>query len=341
MDIETDLHYFGYGHSILAITRDECSGSYAQLLSDIATALYPDFEFAIEYLPSQKGSFLDRIIFRNAKSEFQKSPIAVTSSVITTVVTVAALFMQMSYVDARKAAKADRIATCIDIYTGMQQKIKEYNTNNPDEQIVLDDEQLQRACGDIIKKRKNKFYKGLLSDQNIQKQEIEVKKAQGKSLLYSIGRKDFVNYIEDLNDINIPSTYEVRKARVEAPVIVNENKIWRASDWETNENLNFYLKDHNFRNRFLAGFYPVKTSKKDDLLIGLFEFKRKQDKDGKIKVTKKTVIDVFQYQDHKIKDIPDNLKQFLPSKTSKIAGENELFPGFNFDNGEKDKNDGK
>lgn len=341
MDIETDLHYFGHGNSILAITRDECSSSYAQLLADIATALYPNFEFAIEYLPSQKGSFLDRIIFRSVKEEYSKAPITATASMVTVITSIAALFMQMSYVDARKATKADRIATCIDIYTGMQQKIKEYNTNNPDDQIVLEEEQLQRACGDIVKKRKNKFYKGLLSDQNIQKQEIEVKKPQGKSLVYSIERKDFINYIEDLKDINIPSVYEIRKARVEAPVIVNEDKIWRASDWETDENLNFYLKDHDFRNQFLAGFYPVKTSKKDDLLIGLFEFKRKQDKDGKIKVTKKTVVDVFQYQDYKVKDIPDNLKQFLPSKTSKIAGENELFPGFNFDNGEKDKNDGK
>lgn len=336
MDIETNLHYYGQGSAILAVTRDECSSSYAQLLSDIATALYPDLEFVIEYLPSQKGSFLDRIVFRNAKKEFEKSPITATGAMVSAVATIAALFMQMDYAEARKGARAERIATCIDLYTGMQKQIQEHNAKNPEDPIEVDDEQLQKACGDIIKKRKNRFYKGLMADPNIKKHEIEVKKP-GKPLLYSVERNDFVNYIEDLNDVNILPLHEIRKVRVEAPVIVNEDKIWRASDWETDENLNFYLKDHNFRNQFLAGFYPVKTSKKDDLLIGLFEFKRKQDKDGKIKVTKKTVIDVFQYQDHKIKDIPENLKQFLPSKTSKIAGEDELFPGFDFNNVEKDQ----
>ncbi len=340
MEIETDLHYYGQGSSILAVTRDECSSSYAQLLSDIATALYPDLEFAIEYLPSQKGSFLDRIVFRNAPKEFKKSPIVVTSSVITTITTVAALFMQMSYADARKATKADRIATCIDIYTGTQKQIQEHNTDNPEDPIIVDDGQLQKACGDIIKKRKNKFYKGLMTDPNIQKHEIEVKK-QGKPLLYSVERKDFVNYIEDLKDTNILPIHEIRKVRVEAPVIVNDDKIWRASDWETDENLNFYLKDHNFRSQFLAGFYPVKTSKKDDLLIGLFEFKRKQNKDGKIKITKKSVIDVFQYQDHKIKDIPENLKQYLPKEDTFVAGEDELFPHYNFKEAIKEKGDDK
>lgn len=341
MEIETDLHYYGKGYSVLAITRDECSSSYTQLLSDIAAALYPDSEFVIEYLPSQKGSFLDRIVFKSAKKEFEKSPITSIGSMVSAIATVAALFMQMNYAEARKATKADRIASCIDIYAGMQKQIEEYNANNPDEQIMVDDKQLQKACGDVIKKRKNKFYKGLLSDPNIQKQEIEVKKPQGKPLLYAVERKDFVNYIEDLNDINIPPAYEIRKVRVEAPVIVNEDKIWRASDWQTNENLNFYLKDHNFRSQFLAGFYPVKTSKKDDLLIGLFEFKKKQDKDGKIKVTRKSVINVFQYQDHQIKPIPDNLKQYLPKEDSFVAGDDELFPKYNFKEAIKDKEDDK
>ncbi|WP_428051908.1 MULTISPECIES: hypothetical protein [Candidatus Avelusimicrobium] len=341
MDIETDLHYYGQGYAILAATRDECSSSYAQLLSDIATALYPGLEFAIEYLPSQKGSFLDRISFRNVKKEFNKTPIAVTSSMLTAIVSIAALFMQMSYADARKATTADRIATCIDIYTGMQKQIQEHNAKNPEDPIIVDGSQLKKACGDIIKKRKNKFYKGLLTDSNIQKHEIEIKKTQGKPLLYSVERKDFVNYIEDLNDTNIPSIHEIRKVRVEAPVIVNEDKVWRASDWETDENLNFYLKDHNFRSQFLAGFYPAKTSKKDDLLIGLFEFKRKQDKDGKIKVTRKSVINVFQYQNHQIKPIPDNLKQYLPKEDSFVAGDDELFPKYNFKEAIKDKSDDK
>lgn len=341
MSICTNLHYYGNEHSLLAITRDECSGSYVQILSEIAHSLYPEFDFTIEYLPSKEGSFLDTICVK-AKKEFEKQPILVSCEVAATIVgLITLIFMSMSYKSNILNADSTRMSTCIDLHTKMQAEIEQYNSKHPEEPLVIENKRLQAMCSDLIKKRKNKFYKGLMMDSTITQQGLELTRENKTPIRYTIARKDFKYYLENLQEDNTPSTYEIRKVRIESPVIVNSNKIWRASDWDTKENLNFYLEDHNFRTNFLLGLYPVKTSKKDDVLIGLFEFKKKQNKDGKIKVTRKSVINVFQYQDHKIKDIPENLKQFLPSKTSKIAGENELFPGFNFDNGKKDQNDGK
>ena len=339
MDIYTNLHYHGDGHCLLASTRDECSSSYVQILSEVAQSLYPEFNFTIEYLPSKEGSFLDRIRVK-AKKEFEKQPLIVTAEMaVATVSIVTLIFMAMSYRGNILNTETTRMATCIDLHTGIKEKIEQYNNQHPEEPLVIENSRLKAMCGDIIKKRKNKFYKGLIMDSTITQQDLELTRENKDAIRYTIGRKEFKYYLEDLQEDTTPSTYEIRKVRIESPVIVNSNKIWRASDWDTKENLNFYLEDHNFRNNFLLGLYPVKTSKKDDILIGLFEFKKKQDKDGKIKVTRKSVINVFQYQDHQIKPIPDNLKQYLPKEDSFIGGDDELFPKYNFRKIVKDKED--
>lgn len=341
MSICTNLHYYGDGHSLLAITRDECSGSYVQILSEVAHALYPELNFIVEYLPSAEGCFLDRIRVK-AKKEFEKQPILVSCEVAATIVgLITLIFMSTSYRSDTLNADSTRMSTCIDLHTKMQTEIEQYNSQHPEEPLVIENKRLQAMCSDLIKKRKNKFYKGLMMDPAITQQDFELTRENKTPIRYSIGRKEFKYYLEDLQEDNTPSAYEIRKVRIESPVIVNSNKIWRASDWDTKENLNFYLEDHNFRTNFLLGLYPVKTSKKDDVLIGLFEFKKKQDKDGKIKVTRKSVINVFQYQDHQIKPIPDNLKQYLPKEDSFVAGDDELFPKYNFKEAIKDRRDDK
>ena len=189
MSICTNLHYYGNGHSLLAITRDECSSSYVQILSEVAHSLYPEFNFTIEYLPSKEGSFLDTICVK-AKKEFEKQPLLVTAEVaVATASIVTLIFMAMSYHGDTLNTEATRMATCIDLYTEMQGKIEQYNAQHSEEALVIENKRLKAMCGDLIKKRKNKFYKGLMMDPAITQQDFELTRENKTPIRYSSGRK--------------------------------------------------------------------------------------------------------------------------------------------------------
>jgi hypothetical protein len=168
------------------------------------------------------------------------------------------------------------------------------------------------AAGEIKIENFPKAFAGRTDFYRVCQEDSEIKAIEFcKDGKFQIKKSDFCNYITGDHIKNLPPEKKLHKLAIVSPIIKKRKKSklkWKAEDTLSNSLSDFAMEDDNFKTKFLAGDYPLKESGEDDVITGLFEYK-KIEINGEVKLTNSVAAKkIYQFNDQKISDIPNNLK---------------------------------
>ncbi len=142
---------------------------------------------------------------------------------------------------------------------------------------------------------------------------------------FIIRRPDLPRYISQDIIRELPDTLVLQELTIYKPVNIPSDNQWSFKDNKTKQNLSANIIDEEFKNSFLLGKYPLKSTKNNDIIIALVRYER-QMINGEEKVIGKKIDTVFQFNDIVIKPIPEQLLFNLPRLSlSKSEAELDLF----------------
>ena len=128
---------------------------------------------------------------------------------------------------------------------------------------------------------------------------------------FIIKRQDLPRYISQDIIRKIPDTLVLQELIIYKPVNIPSDNQWSFKDNKTKQNLNANITDDEFKNNFLLGQYPLKSSRDNDVIVALVRYER-QMVNGEEKVVGKKINTVFKFNDTVIKPIPKQLLFNLP-----------------------------
>lgn len=123
---------------------------------------------------------------------------------------------------------------------------------------------------------------------------------------FPIQRGSFKNHISKDRTRPLDSDYIIYEAILTSPVTEDKNFQWDFEDTVTGQKISAHMKDESFKKGVLNGKYPIKQSKKSDLLKILVEYK-KQEVNGEIKNKEACVETVYSFNDIEITPMPSTL----------------------------------
>ena len=109
----------------------------------------------------------------------------------------------------------------------------------------------------------------------------------------------------------LPDTLVLQELTIYKPVNIPSDNQWSFKDNKTKQNLNANITDEEFKNDFLLGQYPLKSTRNNDIITALVRYER-QMINGEEKVVGKKIDTVFKFNDTEIKPIPKQLLFNLP-----------------------------
>lgn len=139
---------------------------------------------------------------------------------------------------------------------------------------------------------------------------------------FIIKRPDLPRYISQDIIREIPDTLVLQELTIYKPVNIPSDNQWSFKDNRTKQNLNANIIDEEFKNDFLLGQYPLKSTRNNDIIVALVRYER-QMVNGEEKVIGKKIDTVFKFNDTIIKPIPKQLIFNLP-RLSHNQEEHEL-----------------
>lgn len=128
---------------------------------------------------------------------------------------------------------------------------------------------------------------------------------------FIIKRSDFPRYISQDIIREIPDTLVLQELTIYKPVNIPSDNQWSFKDNKTKQNLNAHIIDEEFKNNFLLGRYPLKSTKNNDVIVALVRYER-QMINGEEKIIGKKIDTVFKFNDISIKSIPEKWLFNLP-----------------------------
>lgn len=147
-----------------------------------------------------------------------------------------------------------------------------------------------------------------------------------------ITRDKFPHYIsESIEEILAPE-YKIHKLKLISAVISklsNDKKFkssklpkWKGNDYKNNKSLEFDLMDERFNINFLNDKYPIKEI---NTIVAKFEYKKIK-KDGEINanLTKISAVEIYNFNNEKINNIPSDLDIILVGDDGVVDKELEL-----------------
>ncbi len=153
-------------------------------------------------------------------------------------------------------------------------------------------------------KARNSFYRMCLEDAEIAGIEFN------DSGDFPISRANFANYFTPevaVDDAPPKSVYKIHQLDIVAPVICEGSSAqWRTRDAKTLTPLNFHLKDDEFFQGILSGKYPLKETKKNDVITVCIEYIIMEE-NGEEKVCERNAIKVYKFNDVLIAKVPDDI----------------------------------
>lgn len=141
---------------------------------------------------------------------------------------------------------------------------------------------------------------------------------------FMIKRPDLPRYISQDIIRKVPDTLVLQELAIYKPVNIPSDSQWSFKDNKTKQILNAYIADDEFKNDFLHGWYPLKSTKNNDVIVALVRYER-QIINGEEKVVGRKIDTVFKFNDMQIKPIPEKLLFNLPTIQKKQEYEADLF----------------
>lgn len=120
---------------------------------------------------------------------------------------------------------------------------------------------------------------------------------------FPIKRKDFLKYVEGDIIRNLNPIYKIQKLVIYKPINTEMEGNWSFKDLENNKILIASLQDQKFREEFLLGKHPLRRSNQNDTILALVRYNRQQ-KNGQEKIISKEIIDIYEFNNETLKDIP-------------------------------------
>lgn len=163
-------------------------------------------------------------------------------------------------------------------------------------------------------KYKSDFYRKLLEDENIRG--IKYKETENE-----IKREKFIYYISSDIVRDLDPEFEYRELQIYRPILGNEQRgKWEFIDNKTKEKVLTTIYDTNFLNSILKGKLPLKQSPNPDIIKCQIQIDSKMVNGETIEKGKK-LIAVYQYNDKKIIDVPNDF--FANVRLPKIKRNNQ------------------
>lgn len=128
---------------------------------------------------------------------------------------------------------------------------------------------------------------------------------------FIIKRQDLPRYISQDIIRQIPDTLVLQELVIYKPVNIPSDNQWSFKDKKTKQTLNANITDDEFKNNFLHGQYPLKSTIDNDVIVALVRYER-QMVNGEEKIVGKKIDTVFKFNDTIIKPIPEQLLFNLP-----------------------------
>lgn len=141
---------------------------------------------------------------------------------------------------------------------------------------------------------------------------------------FIIKRPDLPRYISQDIIRNIPDTLVLQELTIYKPVNIPSDNQWSFKDNRTKQNINAHITDEEFKNNFLNGQYPLKSTQNNDIIVALVRYER-QMVNGEEKITGRKIDTVFKFNDMVIKPIPNEFIFNLPLTNQKQEDERDLF----------------
>jgi hypothetical protein len=123
---------------------------------------------------------------------------------------------------------------------------------------------------------------------------------------FPIRHGDFKHHMSKDRTRPLDSDFVLYDAILTSPVTEDKNFQWDFEDTVTGQKISAHMRDEAFKKGVLSGKYPIKQSKKSDVLKILVEYK-KQEVNGEIKNKETCVETVYSFNDKTITPIPTNL----------------------------------
>lgn len=139
---------------------------------------------------------------------------------------------------------------------------------------------------------------------------------------FPIKRSDFPRYVSKDIIRDLPDELVLHELIVYKPINIPSDNQWSFKDNKTQSIINATINDEGFKNGFLSGKYPLKSSKQNDIIIALLRYKRKMI-NGEEKIVGKEIDTVFKFNDKNIKPLPDNILFNLPKYDKSQKSEKE------------------
>jgi hypothetical protein len=283
-------HYGVTSHEILAQTRNVVCSANIEIIKRIIKAIDPCVDFKIYVLPTQEGSYQDIIKI-------------VTANRITAVCAIGALLLAfLTFKSSLKFNDLDEANQQLEF----MKHIKTMGLSYDD----LPTDSMKKIYNDIfLQKEKAKRYKALLNDKDV-KNDINIANDSEFNQIHKteVKRNEFAEFIIEPESEKLEPTYKLHKVRIDSPIItLDSNAQWKTKDLHTKKPISFYLEDKNFKADFLSDKYPLKKTSGDDTMVVYIEYERKL-KDEEEIITRRNAVEVYQINEHLIKEIPEGLE---------------------------------
>lgn len=149
---------------------------------------------------------------------------------------------------------------------------------------------------------KNKFYRMCGTSTDI------VGVSFSDSIEPEIQKKDFVHYISQDTDSNLPPEQFVDVVTIVKSVNVDSDAKWSVKVGDNTKPQYVDMLDEDFRKDFLAGKYALKQTKQDDKMKVLLEKKKKYE-NGREKDMRLAIVKVYEFNNAKILPVPPDMVQ--------------------------------
>lgn len=172
--------------------------------------------------------------------------------------------------------------------------------------FVTENEYLDRALPRVVNfdkiiKAKSDFYLSCVADEDVRGVGFSDEE------VFPVKRSGFFKHISKDRTRQVPSEFRVYDAVVISPVDVDKDIKWEFSDVLTRVSIKAYMRDYDFKRKFLSGMFPLKRTNRDDVVKIVVEYKR-QERNGEIENKEISVHTVCEFNGLKIGSIPDNME---------------------------------
>lgn len=140
---------------------------------------------------------------------------------------------------------------------------------------------------------------------------------------FIIKRPDLPRYISQDIVRKLPDTLVLQELIIYKPVNIPSDSQWSFKDNKTKQNLSAFISDEDFKNDFLSGKYPLKSSESNDIILALVCYER-QMVNGEEKIISRKIKKVFKFNDIEISSVTGKFILNVP-KLIQIDNEPSLF----------------